>query len=219
MKEYHKIQSIFNRDPNNHFKTFLEDQYSTPEIRYLAENRWVATEQIDGTNIRVIWDCETVKFRGKTDRVDIPLFLLTKLNEMFPVELLRERYPEQPMCLYGEGFGAKIQKGGGNYISDGVSFILFDVLIDGWWLLRNDLDDIARKLDIMVVPIVFNGITLPHIVAETKKKRINSIFGDFLSEGFVLKPRVGLKTRDGHRIITKIKHKDFPHELGLTKGD
>ena len=32
--------------------------------------------------------------------------------------------------------GMKIQKGGGRYIKDEVSFILFDVKIDKWWLRR-----------------------------------------------------------------------------------
>ena len=34
--------------------------------------------------------------------------------------------------------GMKIQKGGGRYIKDEVSFILFDVKIDKWWLRRPD---------------------------------------------------------------------------------
>lgn len=41
------------------------------------------------------------------------------------------------------------------------------------------------------------------------RKGFNSIWGDFIAEGIVARPAVELKTRNGHRIITKIKHKDF----------
>jgi len=40
----------------------------------------------------------------------------------------------------------KIQKGGGNYIADGVDFVLFDVWINGIWLERENVEDIAEKL-------------------------------------------------------------------------
>ena len=51
------------------------------------------------------------------------------------------------VCLYGEGYGAKIQSGG-DYMNDGrsVDFILFDVNIAGIWLEGHNVDDIAEKL-------------------------------------------------------------------------
>ena len=154
MREYHKIQSIFKRD----FKTgkFLIGQYSTPEIEYLANNTWVYTEKIDGTNIRIGWDGEKIRFAGRTDNASIPTFLYDKLNDMFNTDKFAEIFDGE-VCLYGEGYGAKIQKGGGKYIPDGVSFILFDVRIDEWWLKREDVEDIADKLNIDVVPIRGQG--------------------------------------------------------------
>ena len=50
--------------------------------------------------------------------------------------------------------GMKIQKGGGRYIKDEVSFILFDVKIDKWWLRRPDIEEIAGDLAIKVVPVI-----------------------------------------------------------------
>ena len=47
--------------------------------------------------------------------------------------------------------GMKIQKGGGRYIKDEVSFILFDVKIDKWWLRRPDIEEIAGDLAIKVM--------------------------------------------------------------------
>ena len=58
--------------------------------------------------------------------------------------------------LFMEGYGAKIQKGGGKYTKN-QEFVLFDVKIDGWWLRRKDVEDIGNKLGIKVVPIVGRG--------------------------------------------------------------
>ena len=38
---------------------------------------------------------------------------------------------------------------------------------------------------------------------------LTSTFGNFEAEGLVLKPEVELFNRQGHRIITKLKGKDF----------
>ena len=84
MHKYHKIQSVYKRDPDNNFKTFL-DEYSTPEIEYLADCQWDFTEKIDGTNIRVGWGWEDgiVSIGGRTDEAQIPTFLLSKLHQLF----------------------------------------------------------------------------------------------------------------------------------------
>ena len=46
---------------------------------------------------------------------------------------------------------------------------------------------------------------------EKTRKGFNSQWGNFVSEGIVLRPEIELKTRNNQRIITKIKHKDFKH--------
>ena len=51
MKEYHKIQSIYKRDEKT--RKFIEGQWSLPEFEYLQNNRWLWTDKVDGTNIRV----------------------------------------------------------------------------------------------------------------------------------------------------------------------
>ena len=91
------------------------------------------------------------------------------------------------MCLYGEGYGARIQ-GGGNYNPNGVDFVLFDILIGEWWLQRKDVEDVATKLGITVVPIIGIG-TLIEAVARVKQG-FNSTWGNFSAEGIVVKPVV-----------------------------
>ena len=207
MREYHKIQTVFKRDPKTNHKTLLEGEYSMPELEYLKDNQWVFTEKIDGTNIRVKWQGEKLSFGGKTDNAPIPTFLYDKLNELFTPEKMDRQFGDADVCLYGEGFGAKIQKGGGNYIQKGVSFILFDVLIDRWWLRRHDVEIISRDLDIAIVSVV--GVGKLDKAIEIARNGFNSSFGKFTAEGLVMRPLVELQTRSGQRIITKIKHKDF----------
>jgi len=203
MKKYHKINSIFKRDEKGNFT----EEYSMPEFEYLKDNKWIFTEKIDGTNVRVMWDGNKVSFGGKTDNAQMPVFLFEKLQEIFTAEKLKEVFNEDSVCLYGEGFGARIQKGGGNYIKDGVDFILFDIKIGDWWLKREDIEEIAEKLGIRIVKIIGSG-TLDEAI-DLAKKGFKSQFGIFTAEGIVLKPEIELSARNGKRIITKVKHKDF----------
>ena len=146
MKEYHKIQTVFLRDPETKFKTLLEGEFAYPEFRYLANNEWVFTEKVDGTNIRVMFDGQQITFGGKTDDAQIPAFLVTRLQEVFlpQLETFKAKFTDG-VCLYGEGYGAKIQKGGGNYRQD-QDFVLFDVKVGDWWLERSSIEDIASTL-------------------------------------------------------------------------
>ena len=206
MKEYPKIQTVYLRDSATRHKTLLEGQFAKPEFDYLKDNIWVFTEKVDGTNIRVQWDGQQVKFAGKTDRADTQPFLLKKLDELFPAEKFQAQ--QLPLlCLYGEGYGAKIQKGGGNYIADGVSFILFDVYIDGIWLERHNIEDIANKLLIDIVPVIGKGTLLEGIALV--KNGYASRLRSTPPEGLVMRPEIELLNRRGERVITKIKKKDF----------
>lgn len=210
MKQYHKIQTVFKRDPETKHKTLLEGQYSLPEFEYLKDNIWVFTEKVDGTNIRIMWDGANITFGGKTDNAQIPSFLVTKLNNRFMTieqrEKFREKFPDG-VCLYGEGYGAKIQGCGGNYRQD-QDFVLFDVKVGNWWLERNAVEDIAQVLGLDVVPIIGQG-NLSEMIEIVKHHNLRSKWGDFQAEGLVARPKVELKTRGGSRIITKLKCKDF----------
>lgn len=208
MKTYHKIPTVFSRDPNTNYKTLVESQFATPELDYLQHNIWVFTEKVDGTNIRVMFENGEITFGGKTDKAQIPASLVNKLNEIFlpQKELFIEIFNDAEVCMYGEGYGPKIQKGGGNYRND-QSFVLFDIRIGEWWLKREDVEDIATKLGLDIVPIIGEG-TLREMV-DKAKKGFNSIWGDFAAEGIVARPKTELIARNGQRIITKIKFKDF----------
>ena len=211
MIPYPKIPSVFKRDEQTH--KFIPGEWSSPEIEYLATSDWVATEKVDGTNIRVVWEPDTpVRFAGRTNNSSVPTFLLERLGTLFPPEKFNSF---DAMCLYGEGHGARIQRGGANYKADGTDFVLFDVRALGsqdvwWWLGRDNVEDIATQLGIGVVPI--RRIDSLWNLLDIVQEGFTSNWGDFPAEGLVLRPQVDLCTRAGHRIITKAKHKDFPTE-------
>ncbi len=208
--EYHKIDSIFKRNEGGSFT----NEFSNPEFEFLKDNIWEFTEKIDGTNVRIMWDGESLRLGGKTDNAQMPVSLMEKLQQTFTKEKMKEIFPDGKVILYGESFGVKIQSGG-KYIKDDMDFILFDVLIDTWWLNRDSIEDIANKLGIKVVKLIGKG-TLKNAI-EMAKKGFNSEFGDFMAEGIVLRPKTQLFSRKGERIITKVKYKDFLKEKQKAK--
>lgn len=63
--EYHKIQTAWLRDPETGFKTLIEGAWAKPEFEYLAGTKWVFTEKVDGTNMRLTLDGIGYRIGGK----------------------------------------------------------------------------------------------------------------------------------------------------------
>lgn len=203
MNEYHKIKTVWERDPETKFRTLIEGAWAIPEFGYLANMPWEWTEKVDGTNIRIDTMEDDWRIGGRTDRAQIPAFLLERLQQ-----IASEASKVAPgLTLYGEGYGARIQKAGGNYKPDGVDFVLFDVQCGDLWLERANVEDIADKIGVRAVPVIGEG-TLDNAIMFARGG-FNSRWGDFDAEGLVMRPKVELQTRRGERLITKIKAKDF----------
>ena len=213
MEQYQKIQTAYFRDPENNHKTLLEGTWAKPEFELLKDIDWICTEKIDGINIRIMWDGENVRFGGKTDNAQIPTILISSLQDTFTNEKMKACFPDADnVCLYGEGYGKKIQKGG-NYLPDRADFILFDVKVCDWWLNRDANEDVASKLEIGVVPIM--GIWKLEEAIEFVKKGFKSTIADnkeYIAEGLIMKPVTELFNGKGERVISKIKYKDFARE-------
>lgn len=211
MNEYTKIETIFERDMEGS-KKLIEGKFRNETVEFLKDNKWICTEKIDGTTIGIVWDGHKVSYQGRTERAQIPAHLMNKLIEMFGgetnEELFEQKFGEMPVVLFGEGYGAKIQKCGGNYRSD-VSFILFDVYLpeQNLWLKRDALEDIAKTFGVDIVPIVLTG-TLQDAVDFVKQKPKSTI-GVADMEGLVCKPAVDMLDRMGRRVIVKVKVRDF----------
>ena len=208
MNTYHKIQTVFKRDPETKYKTLLEWGFAREEFEYLRKNKWLFTEKVDGMNIRVMYHSGAVTFGGKSDNAQIHAQLVTKLSERFhpQLELFMEKFEDADVCFYGEGYGPGIQKGGGNYGPE-KDFVLFDVKIGEWWLQRKDVEDIAGAFGIPMVPSLGTG-NLDDLV-DRVRNGVQSLYGDFPAEGIVARPATELVARNGQRIITKLKCCDF----------
>lgn len=208
MKEYHKIETLFERDVNG-TKKLIEGAFRNQTVKYLAKNDWYFTEKIDGTNIRIHWDGHKVEFGGRTDRAQIPKRLMEYLVNAFSTveaeEMFEQKFGENDVILYGEGYGAGIQKGGA-YRED-VSFILFDVLIGDVWLDRGSVEDIATAFGIEIVPIIFVGNIKEAV--DFVKTSPKSTIGNAYMEGVVGRPIIEMKDKMGKRVIIKVKVCDF----------
>lgn len=205
--EYHKIQTLFERDPATNYKTVIEGKYALPEFEYLRQLTWVYTEKVDGTNIRIFAAGAAVPFRGKTDGA------VMQPNLVATIEEARERLmrvSDGAFIFYGEGFGSGVQKVGSQYRQD-TGFVLFDVAaIKDRGLLfleRSNVEDIAKRAGVEVVPIVGAGSleTMVPLVARGFPSR----WGSAEAEGIVARPALEMQDRLGRRIITKLKCKDF----------
>lgn len=200
----------------------------TPKIEYVFEYEnnvdLVETNEVIG----VLFD---VTYKGKTDSAQIPKELQKYMEDNYPEEKVLEALglknfiPVKEFIdhkwndvsdipakytIYGEGYGRKIQKAGGNYIKDGVGFIVFDVKIGDMYLLTDNRDDIANKLGAPIVPFI-GYFTLDEAIEYVRKGFKSRIAEnkDFIAEGLVLRTDLGLKNRRGERLIVKIKYEDF----------
>ena len=215
--KYPKIQTLWKRDKNNKFK-IIPGRYTLKEfetIRY-----WQATEKLDGTNIRIYFSfggssdplkqSPVLEFRGRTDKAEIPPFLLEYLQKTFTIDKMMEAFPKLngSICLYGEGIGNKIQKVGKLYTS-GNKFVLFDVLINGWWGRMETVNEIAASLDIDYAP--FLGIDTIESMVSYVKGKPDSIYGNYRlpMEGVVCRSYPLMLFRNENPIMFKLKVKDY----------
>jgi hypothetical protein len=218
--KYPKIDSIYKRYRKNlhnadgipydkKYNDFIDGEYSTCEFEALKDAIWIWKEKFDGTNIRLYIDrpdedTVTMKVAGRTNNAEIPRNLLKWINQWF--ESKKDKLMEMfntDIILYGEGVGEKIQSGG---LYGHQHFKLFDVFIDNWWLKEYAVKDIGASLE-FDTPLHWSG-TIDEAISLVKTHP-KSEYGDFVLEGYVGTPMCGLKDRNGKRIITKIKVKDF----------
>ena len=206
--KYPKINTIWKRDAKNKGR-ILEGDYS--RIEFAAIKKWNITEKIDGTNIRVIYKNGIVSFGGRTDNAQIPAQLYEYLQRTFPLPLMKELFGDdekQDVVLFGEGYGPKIQKGGGLYRDD-VGFILFDAYIGRWWVLRDSIEDIALDIGIDCVPLI-GTMGIDEAVKYVQSKP-NSLIAKKpkLMEGVVAKSYPFMLFRNGDPLMWKLKARDY----------
>lgn len=224
--EYPKIHSLWKREgwyfdqnkkrsPDYQLgrQSFIIGDYAEPEFAAIRE--WEVDEKIDGTNIRIFYRDGKVSFGGRTGNAQLPCHLLDyltasfghwNLSKVFPIE---EDKPHPNVILFGEGCGPKIQKNGEKYAKE-PSFILFDVMANGWWLKREDVHKIAEELLIPSTPYL--GVFKTDEIVELVKSKPNSwLSPDYgMMEGVICRSSPLMLYRKGTPIMWKLKCKEFP---------
>lgn len=206
---YHKIEGPFKRDPDNNFQVNHE-LWRNETVQMLADSPiWIASEKIDGTNIRITWDGHRVSFGGRTDRAELPGALRVYLEEKFRVpgveEMFEELFGDKPAVIFGEGYGPKIQNGG--KYRDTPGFIAFDVAVGETYLSRVNAREICDSLRVVFVP-EYPACTLTELI-ELVGQGYRSEFGDFEAEGLVAVTEKPLYDQRGNRLIVKVKAADL----------
>lgn len=206
-KEYQKIGNVFKFDEKFRTIVGLNEPFET-----LKNIIWEGTEKVDGTNIRIYWDGHDIEIAGHTNKAQIPGPLKEYLESIFLTKemeyVFEQIFEEKEAYIFGEGFGPKIQAGGGLY-TDKPSFIIFDINIDGFDLKREAVNDIASRLGLPSVPVVFHG-TLDEAKAYVAEHHMSTINEAHEMEGLVLVPS-GIQLYDNkhHLIKCKCKYRDM----------
>lgn len=235
MIKYPSIETLFKRN---------ESGKVTPELRITDFDNIkniIITEKLDGTNAQILLSINYVTMDVKVrfcsreneiERKDI-MFIANTCYKKLKIDKIAEWYynnialnqkegrlkeNSNEMRLFGEVYGAGINKGG--LYSKERDFRLFDIQIGNHFTNYSNLIDIAEKLEIKVVPIIYQGPILDLLEYEKLKGFLEKFqtriieeggTGGF-GEGLVIRPEPLLLNRFGERLIIKIKRNDFIYE-------
>ena len=152
---------------------------------------------------------ESAKFTPKLD--DKQQIEYLDIPGTHPENIKAVMLEEQPIYIYGEFYGKKIQKGG-NYDKDNNRFSVFDICQQGWFVPIDVLNEYCEKLGLEVVPYIgrMNLEEAEKMVSDGFQTKVPNVSNpDYIEEGIVARPSVPIKDPRGKRIIVKIKHCDY----------
>ena len=153
-----------------------------------------------------------VTFFGRTDNAQIPIPLLDTLVKTFTYRKLKTHFDKHNVneaILYGEGYGAKIQKGGGLYRKD-QGFRMFGAQIEGQWCDRNIIRQLAADLGIHSVPELTITQDLEYVQNLVKNKTVSVVAeSERPIEVIVATSEPLMLFKNGNPIMWKLKCKDF----------
>ncbi len=207
MVTWPKIPHVFKYDTKGNMCFGV---FSSPNISYLADNKWIWTEKIDGTNIRIIWDGYNLTYKGRKEKSEIPEFLLSRLKEIFEPRkhLIEQMFGNKTAILFGEGYGNRINKN--RYKLDSVEWIMFGAWVNGVFV--DSPETIADELNLPMVPL-YGIYTLNEIITSFQEnpEKESLLFDNIISEGLVGVPATYplLHTKEGNPIMVKIITENF----------
>ncbi len=205
--EYPKIKNVFKFDEKYRNILGLNEPYET-----LKDIEWIGSEKVDGMNIRISWDGHDITIAGHTSKSVIPEHMNKYLSDLFLTQemeyVFEQIFEDKEVTIFGEGYGYKLQTNGDKYIKDKVSFIVFDININNYWLERKNVEEICERMNLSIVPLVFKG-TLDEAKEFVKKHPNSTLSNEHEMEGLVLRPKVNIFDRNGNFITCKLKYRDM----------
>lgn len=188
---------------------FIDPEQPQRDLKpYMNDStKWWVSEKMDGTNTRIIWDGYKVNVMGRTASSQLQGYQNELLRTLIENDNYKfdETFGTQPVIIYGEAIGGKIQK---NPHGVEPQFQVFDVNIDGVWLEYQNVQEISENLGLTYNDhVLFDSWDKVIDIFKDMKKARNDYNQYF--EGIVAVPENMPLTRTGERVITKIKVKDF----------
>lgn len=213
---YPKIHALWKRTPNG--KRVIPGAYASSYLEELYNVRWLWTEKIDGTNIGLRWipDENRVVICGKTANAVFHPGLYKALEEIANPETFRRMFEDKHVKLFGEGYGAGVQKGGGYRADQG--FILFDVqkgtkegiTTSSPFLGGGSVENVANGLGVAKVNVL-DECTIAQAWSKMVDHEYESTFPNAPLEGIVGRPITPYYVRHNEEIrpvLCKIKYVD-----------
>ena len=213
----HKKRILINPLDERFYETPYDEIYRSEELSYLNSCTWTTKRKVDGENIRIYWDGEQALWNGKTNKFNCNADFQQYMNDTFIEEIFEERFGhDKEVYIYGEKMGPKTQ---GNELGlDKDELVIFDVEINGTFVKPDVVDYIARYFNARTVGDFMNesgnrstGRAAEYYglftLDECIDRVVNGEYQDW--EGIVCSPVTNIKDHNGHRIIVKIKNKDY----------
>jgi len=184
----------------------IENLYKNQNILMFKE--CYAMEKVHGTSAHIKYTAETDKIKyysgGSTHMTFIEIFNHNELIEKF------RAMGHSEMIIYGEAYGGKCQ-GMSEFYGKDLSFIAFEVFIDGTWLDVPTAQTICIFMNIPFMPYERIPCALEAIDQERDR---DSIIGKLrtgndgiIREGVVLRPIVELVHQHENSKPIRVKHK------------
>lgn len=229
MKPYSSIETLYVRSKEDNRLDFTSIRNP---VWYII-NRWVLTEKIDGTNIRVIVTQAGIQVKGRSDNATLPPGLDGVIRELFPFDKVIAHFKEgkpnavlaDDWCVtfYGEGYGAGIKGSQPTNYRDpknGKFFRCFDVCYgENHWASPAETIKVCSALSVPQAPTIGvldaipttkdDALAMLDAYARLSIVAYNEADTQIPAEGIVARPEYPLYDQWGHRVIWKLTRREF----------